>query len=70
MEYLVLAASLVLYMLPGLIAYRRKHRSKLAIAVLNLLTGWTLLGYLISLIWSLTGNVEPGMRKVMPTANS
>lgn len=46
---------LAVYFLPGLIAYNRKHKNEGAIVVLNLLLGWTLLGWIIALVWSFTG---------------
>jgi hypothetical protein len=39
---------------PTLIAYRRGHHDRLAIMTLNILFGWTGLGWIIALIWSLT----------------
>jgi len=48
----------LLYFLPVLVAYSRKHRSAMAIGFLNVFLGWTLLGWLIAMVWSLTGNVE------------
>lgn len=44
----------VVYFLPYFIAVKRKHHQKLAIDWLNLLLGWTVLGWVIALIWSLT----------------
>ena len=40
------------YMLPGAIAIGRHHPSALGINLLNLLFGWTVLAWLIALIWS------------------
>ena len=40
------------YFLPALIAFLRQHRNMLAIFLLNLLLGWTALGWVGSLIWS------------------
>jgi len=40
------------YFLPTLIAFIRQHKNKLAISLLNLLLGWTVLGWVISLVWS------------------
>jgi hypothetical protein len=53
---------LFLYFLPTLIAFSRQHRSKLAVLATNLLFGWTVIGWCIALIWSLTGDVERGTR--------
>ncbi len=42
-----------LYCLPGLIAYRRGHPERVAIGALNLLLGWTFLGWVAALVWAL-----------------
>lgn len=44
----------LIYCLPAITAYQRKHKNAEAILALNLLTGWTIIGWIISLIWSLT----------------
>ena len=41
-----------LYFLPALNAYLGKKKKSDAILVLNLLLGWTILGWVIALIWS------------------
>ncbi len=41
------------YFIPALIAFIRHHRRKLAILVLNILAGWTVLGWVGALIWAL-----------------
>ncbi len=43
-----------LYFLPSIIAYSRKHRNAGAITVLNLFLGWTLIGWIIAIVWSAT----------------
>lgn len=48
----------VAYLLPCVFAMLRKHRNDLAIGVLNLLLGWTMLGWFVALVWSLTANVR------------
>ena len=45
---------LVLYFVPTIIAARRKHHNAVAIGALNLLLGWTLLGWVGALVWALT----------------
>ena len=47
------------YFLPALVALMRKHRQTTAIMALNLLLGWTFIGWVAALIWALT-NVTPG----------
>lgn len=49
-----LAVAVLLYLLPSVIAASRKHRNREAIAALNLLLGWTGLGWVAALIWALT----------------
>jgi hypothetical protein len=45
---------LIGYFLPSLVAASFNHKNGAAILVLNLLLGWTLLGWIIALIWSFT----------------
>jgi hypothetical protein len=42
----------VLYFLPWIQAYRRGHSKTEAIAVLNVLLGWTFIGWVIALVWA------------------
>ena len=52
LELLLVVLIFALYFLPTLIAFLRQHKNKLAIFLLNLLLGWTVLGWVISLVWS------------------
>lgn len=40
------------YMLPTMIAGARGHRNLAAVCVLNLLAGWTGIGWVAALVWS------------------
>lgn len=42
----------LLYILPSLIAYCRGHKQSPAIILLNIFLGWTIIGWLIALLWS------------------
>ena len=42
------------YFLPTITAAYRKHHNQKAIFLLNLLLGWTLLGWIAALVWSAT----------------
>jgi hypothetical protein len=49
----IVLAAILLYFLPGLIASNRRHHNALAIGVFNLFLGWTVLGWVLALVWSL-----------------
>ena len=44
--------AMALYLLPALIGYMRGHQDRLAILFLDVLLGWTVLFWVIALIWS------------------
>lgn len=50
---------LVLYLIPGLLAYSLGCRNWRGILVLNLLLGWTVIGWLVMLIWALVSEDAP-----------
>ena len=50
----LLLALITIYAMPTMIAIRRHHPQRLAIGVLNGLAGWTVLGWVGALAWSLT----------------
>lgn len=60
--FLLVIASL-LYLVPSVIAYSRHHRKRTLILMLNLLTGWTAIGWVISAVWSATPDVEASNSK-------
>ena len=60
----MLLVILFIYFLPTVIALTRGHLSALAIFFLNLFLGWTMLGWLIALIWSCTGNTAANFRRL------
>jgi hypothetical protein len=51
--FLMLAIGVALYFLPLIIASIRQHPSAVAISALNLLVGWTFIGWVAALVWSL-----------------
>lgn len=54
----IAAIFLFLYFLPLLIAVGRDHQNSFEIFMLTLFTGWTLIGWIAALVWSLTA-VQP-----------
>ena len=61
---LFLAIAVAIYFIPNWIASARKHHNANAIFVTNLLLGWTLIGWVVALVWSLT--TVPLVTKVEP----
>jgi len=41
-----------IYFAPSIIAYNNKKKNKQAILMLNLFLGWTILGWIIALVWA------------------
>jgi len=54
-----LAFALFVYFLPAVIACSRRHPNALPIVVLDLLLGWTFVGWVIALVWALTAFPRP-----------
>ena len=53
-EGLIVLGVLFVYFVPSIVATNRGHHNTEAIIALNLLLGWTFLGWVISLVWALT----------------
>lgn len=51
---LVLLFVLAVYLIPTIIAFSRGHASKWGIGVLNIVLGWSLVFWVVALIWSLS----------------
>lgn len=56
---LLLVLAVFFYFVPTIVAIRRRHRNRMAVLVLNLALGWTLLGWVVALVWANTSDVEP-----------
>ena len=52
----------ILYFLPAIIAFGRSKRDSGAILVLNLLLGWTAIGWVIALVWALKQDAPLAIR--------
>ena len=48
----MLAAAIALYFLPAIVAGMNRHRQRTAIFILNLLLGWTAVGWVVALVWA------------------
>jgi hypothetical protein len=54
----IMLGLLFVYLVPTLIAAARGTQNRIAILNLNLLLGWTLIGWVIALVWSLSGEAS------------
>ena len=52
-----LYVSLALYFILLIIAQVRRHKNIGAIAILNVVLGWTFLGWLVALLWALNSDI-------------
>ena len=69
MEWLVIGIFLILYFLPTIIAVNKERESVGAIFALNLFLGWTLIGWVVSLSWSLKNPSRVEMGQVREYAD-
>lgn len=59
MEVVIYAMAVIcIYLAPALVANQRKHNNANAIFMLNLLLGWTFLGWVAAAIWCFTDNTK------------
>ena len=50
--------ALIFYFLPSIVAGFRGHHNTAAIFILNLLLGWSFIGWVVSLVWAFTETGE------------
>ena len=55
---LLLFSGLVIfvYLFPSFVALQRKHANTTAICVLNILVGWSFIGWVAALVWALVNS--------------
>jgi hypothetical protein len=52
--FILIIVGIGAYFIPTIVAFSRKHPNAVAIFATNLLAGWTFIGWIVSLVWSLT----------------
>ena len=52
-----LGIPLVMYFLPSIIALARSKRDTLAIFLLNFFLGWSVIGWIVALVWAVKHDV-------------
>lgn len=64
------AVCLLGYLFPAMVGTFRRHPNQNAIFVLNLLLGWTLIGWIASLVWACTATKPTIVYAQQPPASS
>lgn len=57
-----LGLPLAMYFLPSIIALARSKRDTLAIFMLNLFLGWSVIGWIVALVWAVKTDVPVMVR--------
>jgi hypothetical protein len=60
-------AIVLVYLVPSIIAQRCQHPKQPAILMLNVALGWTIVGWVIALIWALNANAAPRTLAHLPS---
>lgn len=55
--FFVIISILAFYFIPTIIAFGRGKGNKMAILALNLFLGWSVIGWIVSLVWALAKDV-------------
>lgn len=58
---------ILVYLVPTMVAQRYQHPKQPAILLLNVALGWTIVGWVIALIWALNANSAPRTRPRLPS---
>lgn len=59
MGFFILFLVLFIYFIPSVNAYSKKKKNAGAVFALNVFLGWTLVGWVVALVWSATVDPEP-----------
>jgi hypothetical protein len=57
-------SAILIYLFPAFIACNRDHRNAASITVVNLFFGWTFVGWVVALAWSLSDNTAASSTRV------
>lgn len=56
MEILIVLFAAIIYFLPSIIASNRNHNNGVPIFIINLVTGWSVIGWFGCLAWSFSSS--------------
>ena len=61
--FIMILVAVLVYFLPAMIAMYRNHLNAAAIFMTNFLLGWTIIGWIVALIWALTNSPATAARQ-------
>ena len=64
--FILVVLGVPLYFVPSLVAYHRNHKDFAGVFILNLLIGWTVVGWVVALAWA----VRPDSARPAPHEGS
>ena len=64
--FFFIGISLVAYFMPAMVAKGRRHKNFEAIFVLNFLAGWTVVGWIVAIVWASNSSVHPAKPYYFP----
>jgi len=59
---IIFLIAMFISVLPAITAYQRKTKNRIQVLIVNLLLGWTIIGYIIALVMAYSPNTD-----VIPT---
>jgi len=62
--FFIIFVLVIIYFIPAVIAFLKGHLSAGAIFALNLLLGWSLIGWVIALVWSLKNDPDKTTKNI------
>lgn len=63
-----IGAGFIIYLLPTIIAVVKKKQNTAAIALVNILLGWSFIGWVVALVWAVTVDAAPIVVQKAPAA--
>ncbi|AKF37333.1 superinfection immunity protein [Yersinia enterocolitica] len=57
----------LIYFIPFIVANARQHKNTASVFMLNLLLGWTFIGWVISLVWAMSANTQENNDPLLTT---
>lgn len=58
-ELILFICAVAMYFLPAIIAHHRRHLSSGTIFLVNLLLGWSVIGWIVCFAWACSGSARP-----------